>query len=321
MLLRTRFVVTLSSDHFPFDTLPLEVVPPNARRAVLTGTSRAPLLELSIEQDVERDGIRIAARVHRFAAISDTPSIELEIPEHADTGGVAQTFVNAVTTSTRIPMRLAHASARSSVVLEPESEADERLLAKLGTRTVSSPLSGTPDLGSTIPLTARNVEALMTRPEAVRLYSDSIGTTTAGAQVRELWRVLESAFCAKDRILIDRLVACPLSLELEFDREDFRALHSLRGRVSHAESRKGQLELARAEAEATRQVPRLRSFAEALICHKQEWGSRSLATSPFAGGGYVGPDGRIVMFQSQVPLCGGHCCAGRRFFERWLVGA
>jgi hypothetical protein len=139
---------------------------------------------------------------------------------------------------------------------------------------------------------------LLDRTSGVRIYAMALAHGTASARFREMWRVLEAAFQLKDGDLIDRLVGYGPAIEMEFDRDELRDLHTLRGRASHAESRSGVHELEHVERECGARLARLSCLAERVILTKQSWGYPTTGVeelSPLRA--YVQPDGGLVYIQ------------------------
>jgi len=189
----------------------------------------------------------------------------------------------------------------SSEHLIPEDGSDQALLEDLGTSLVHSPLFVTTGVRTPLPLCEQNVQALMERPVAIRLYADALGMTTPSSQLRELWRVLESGFRATGPDLLRLLASCSLCKELRFTpQEQLREIYVLRGRSSHANGREAADDLAALDAQASARIPRLQDLVEAMILDKIDWGSRSVDARPFSGRAFVASDG-IVMLQQQIP--------------------
>jgi hypothetical protein len=89
---------------------------------------------------------------------------------------------------------------------------------------------------------------------------------------------------------------------MEFDRDELRELHTLRGRASHAESRSGVHELEHVERECGARLARLSCLAERVILTKRSWGYPTTAVeelSPLLA--YVRREGRVVYIQRRPP--------------------
>jgi hypothetical protein len=181
----------------------------------------------------------------------------------------------------------------------PDDPDDEAVLERLGTRelyrqTFARPATRTVNLN----VDATAVGALLDRASGVRLYAMALAHGTAAARFREMWRVLEAAFQLKDSELIDQLADYRPASEMEFDRDELRELHTLRGRASHAESRSGVHELEHVERECGARLARLSCLAERVILTKRSWGFPRTAVdelSPLRA--YVRRDGGLVYIQ------------------------
>lgn len=106
---------------------------------------------------------------------------------------------------------------------------------------------------------------LATRRTGLRLYAGAIRAALPVPQIRELWRVVESAFGRKGLTLVDLLVSYPPAIALGFDRQELESLQTLRGRASHAESKRGDAEIIEVERLSFTQLPRLKNLCERVI--------------------------------------------------------
>lgn len=221
----------------------------------------------------------------------------IEVPEIGEATVLAGRVADAVAFISRNPLALSRKAVSPELV--PEDEHDLTVLAALGTREVLTRLSGTTGVTMRLPLVSSNVSILCQRPGAIRLYGDALKMGTSSGRVRELWRVLEAAFGAKDQELVDLLARCEVSQDMEFTGDELRGLLVLRGRASHASSRADFDEFASVEREAAQIVARLQGLAEALIVRKADWGIRTVAVDPLSPRyPYVRRDGSVVIYRS-----------------------
>ena len=190
--------------------------------------------------------------------------------------------------------------AVKSHMLIPECEEDNKLLNKLGTSEV---YIGAVVVPSTRTFWLREVtldflSSLMDKQTGVALYSQALLCQEHVSAFREYWKVLESAFGAKDDELIDLLKDYGPAKELEFTEDELRELHILRGRASHAESRSGIVEYNYISRQASRKLRRLKCLAEQTILTKKTWGTRTKEIKRLLPlWGYVTCKGSIVLIQ------------------------
>lgn len=158
----------------------------------------------------------------------------------------------------------------------PEDEGDRRLLTRLGTRRVRLSLvsKGEVEIFRKRNIDQDFIQALASRRIPIT-YEAVMGSGGPAVRFRALWRVLEYAFQAHGRDLVELLAHFPPTRELGFDEEELDALRTLRGRLSHAASRSGSTELRRADAEAIGSLGRLWSLVDWIVLTKKEPG-RSL---------------------------------------------
>jgi len=116
------------------------------------------------------------------------------------------------------------------------------------------------------------LKSLMPKRVGLRLFADAVRSNLATAELRELWKVLESAFRATDDRLVKLLAAYPPAQALEFKEEELKAMLVLQRRASHAQSSKAIEELRRVENECAERTPRLKNLCERVILTKKPWG-------------------------------------------------
>jgi len=152
-----------------------------------------------------------------------------------------------------------------------ESPEDEKILESLGTSMARVPLGATENVEvfGDVTVDAEFVRALARR-RAVSIYPDALKAGSPAATFRELWRVLELAFQAHGRKLVELLDSFPPVRRLGFERAELNDLLVLRGRLSHAASRLGAREIRRGNAEAIASVGRLWSLVDWVILSKPD---------------------------------------------------
>ena len=189
---------------------------------------------------------------------------------------------------------------RSRLVSETQKESE--LLAQIGS---DEPFSATGARISmrtvSLEVNANNIQALLDGPRVgVRLYADALRLPLSTSKFRELWRVLESAFGQKDASLIQSLASFKPAVQLKFDESELNELLTLRGRASHAETKKPDVELTRVENLCQERLPRLFSLVERVILTKKTWGARSGGVRKPAPPvmSYVGKNGEAVVIQN-----------------------
>lgn len=128
---------------------------------------------------------------------------------------------------------------------------------------------------------------------AVRLYRDAMRSRTATGAVRDLWRVLETAFQQTDEALVGVLSQFPDAERMGFDLEELRALLVLRGRASHAQSRVGleEVQLVETLCEASRL--RLAHLVDRVIVTKRTWGTPTALADELAMTQWTSADGAL----------------------------
>lgn len=187
---------------------------------------------------------------------------------------VARDVLSALAFLTDLPWTFSHRIDGDR--FEPDDAADEELLQRLGTAEpyVETSVSLYTRTFSRRP-TPELVQDLLPRRVGLRIYAGAIQAGFVVAQYRELWRVLESAFTRKNGELISLLAQYPPLRAMGFDENEIRDLHTLRGRASHAESKKGLHELVAVQRECEAALPRFKNLVERVIATKRTWGQPS----------------------------------------------
>lgn len=259
-------------------------------------------LRLVAERPVDRSAVEVVAESGAFWKHEDgteVPIPALKVPESALDAVAARDVLSAVSFLSGTPLKLSVRMSGIDADVVPDDAEDEALLERLGTRRRYRKAFSTVETRTVKPnVDAAAVGALLDRASGVRIYAMALANGTASARFREMWRVLEAAFQLKDSELLDRLADYGPAIEMEFNRNELKELHILRGRASHAESRTGVHELEHVERECDRQLARLSCLAERVILTKRAWGHRTTAVeelSPLRA--YVRRDGGIVYMQ------------------------
>lgn len=208
----------------------------------------------------------------------------------ADRPAVSE-FGNAVVDALALlydaPMQLASLGGE----LVPDTEQDERLLARLGTSREYNPILLFVDLGGAlrVPDLGAAIEVLLSRRAGLDLYHEAMRLERPVSRFRELWRVLESAFGSKDAKLVELLADYEPAKQMGFTRRELRDLHTLRGRASHAASGAGLPQLHKVNMEVRASVGRLHSLARHVLLTKKTWGKPTTTVERVARAGWIGP--------------------------------
>lgn len=151
-------------------------------------------------------------------------------------------------------------------------------------------------------ISSDTMDQLLAREVGLAIYLDALHITTVIGKYRELWKVLESAFGQKDTELLKSLEEFKPIDDLEFDTEELKELHILRGRASHAESSAGLNEYNAITKEVEDKLPRLKCMVEQILLNKQTWGTRGLGVNQLADlKTYVSKDGTPVLIKAKAP--------------------
>jgi hypothetical protein len=259
-------------------------------------------LRLVVERPVDRSALELVADSGVFRRHEDgteVPIPALKVPESALDAVAARDVLSALSFLSGTPLTLSVRRSRVDDDVVPDDPDDEALLERLRTRQRYRQTFATAAIRAVKPnVDATAVGALLDRASGVRIYAMALAHGTASARFREMWRVLEAAFQLKDSELIDRLAEYGPASEMEFDRDELKDLHTLRGRASHAESRNGVHELEHVERACGAQLARLSCLAERVILTKRSWGYPTTAVeelSPLRA--YVRRDGGLVYIQ------------------------
>lgn len=300
MLLRTVYTVTPGSAGLHSIDLPLEIPLHAGVQASLCEHQDG--FRLLVDRSVDSSRIEVISESgwHRELPGGEReplPRLRLaddEAPEHV----LVDDVVGALSFLTDVPLSLSHPIQEDRFL--PEDDEERKLLERYGTnqphhetsvRVMSRTFSAKVD--------TEGVTALLGRSAGVRLYADAIKLTLDVAKLRELWRVLESAFGRSDDDLVQLLASYPPAQQLGFAPPELRDLLILRGRASHAQSKAGVDELIAVERECGQALPRLKNLAERVILTKRSWGYPTLAVEELARlQAYVDPNGEQVIFQA-----------------------
>lgn len=280
----------------PNEELPLAIELDDAR-ASISHTPETETLDLFVDVPVNSSKLRLAERDDKRDIKPEERRIEVDEVEVAH--AIARRVADAVSFITQHPLTL-FGTLENEPQLVSESEDDLSVLEALGATHVSRGWSGSPGVLLNVALTGGNIASLCERASGIRLYADALKMGTSSGQVRELWRVLEAAFGAKNEALVGLLARCAAAQDMEFTEQELRELLTLRGRASHAYSRPDLDEIVAVEHQASAVVNRLRGLAEALVIRKTDWGVRTVGVEPLPSRlPYVRSDGSIVIYRSR----------------------
>jgi hypothetical protein len=259
-------------------------------------------IHLLIDRKIDHTKLEIVKESGYYKTLPDgkeepIPTLRLvddDAPEHI----LSEDFMSTLTFLTDVPITLSRPPHKDRFV--PETDEDRELLEKFGTDQPYSRISVLSSMRSfsTRGVTNKTVTDLTLKRVGLRLYANAMKANLAVAQFRELWRILEAAFCKKDRELVALLAQYGPASKLGFDETEIKQLWILRGRASHAESRAGIRELVYVDQECTKRLPRLKNLCERVILTKKDWGQPTVDTDellPLTS--FVGPDNGITIFQ------------------------
>lgn len=289
MILITQYVSSFSGQHTERVTAQAEL----PKTLSLSSDSKAHLdwlesgIEILIEVKIDRDELVLSQDRTAFIRGENgdefpVSCLRLKRPCREDSQ-VAQDLTVALSFFLEVPLKL-HISGTSRLVAE--DEADEQRLAELKCNELCRDLYARNITVTSQPaaLTESQVVGILGRSPGLHIYSDALSSSIPSAQFRDYWRVLESAFGLIDDDLVDALSAYPPARDLHFDKEELRSILVLRGRASHAKSRKGLSELSEVNLQCADALPRLKSLAKRVILTKKSWGIPTngvSAISPF----------------------------------------
>jgi hypothetical protein len=252
---------------------------------------------LTIERRVALANVRLADGVR-----GEGSTLVLDEDEFVKQAALASTVVDAIAFIRDARLSLRRPDNVASNRLLPEAPGDRDLLAQAGTDAVASTLGvqwSVRTFGS-VEITGDAIGVLLGRRSGLSLYADALHLDSPIAKYRELWKVLESAFGAKDRSLLKLLADFPPLMAMEVKESELKELWVLRGRASHAESKKGMDELAFVRRECSHRMTRLKNFVERVILTKEIWGVPSIGISELAPlRAYMRENGRVAMFVTE----------------------
>ena len=168
----------------------------------------------------------------------------------------------------------------SEAYLEPENEKEQKLLESFETKTIRQPGILTIQAGMSSPkFDASAILHLIPKTIGLEIYAQAISTNESLIQFRELWRVLESAFTLTDEKLCKTLSKFQPVMDVPLSYQSIKNLLVLRGRASHANSKKGANEARALRVECEENLSTLKNLVSIVIDHKSPWGNPSLEYS------------------------------------------
>jgi hypothetical protein len=287
MLLRRRICARGPANPDPAIALPFEVELPGGGRATLTQRREAGDYLLTTEQTVDPSGLELVVNTRRYRTNDEGEKIELAQVRVAPTAIVgdydAEDVLDTLSLLTGSPFTR-YRSLDEPDELVPESPDDLELLdTTFGTRDLFHTLTARTRVRTFHePITPELVCALLPKRAGLHLYAEALHLATAQARYREFWRILESAFAAQDRVLLELLAQFQPLQEIGVTLDELKELHVYRGRASHAKSRSGVAELRLVRNFTSEREGRLKCIVERVLVTKPDWGSRSLAVAELA---------------------------------------
>ena len=250
-----------------------------------------------LERRVDPTELTVEAHSGLYELRSDGERVELpalRVPGNSNVH--VMDFTTAITFLTDVPMSVS-ASRDSEVV--PENGGDVAILDSLGARRVYRRTMVKVNVRTfDVEVSPKAITALVAKTVGLRLYADAVAHPADVAKVRELWRVLESAFGLQNGSLTAALADYPPAQELEFTKAELDALLILRGQISHSGNKGGLDELLRAGRKASEVVGRLKCLVERVVLTKASWGSRGTAVDELTlAVSWVNADGGITFRQ------------------------
>ncbi|WP_420645650.1 hypothetical protein [Candidatus Leptofilum sp.] len=250
-----------------------------------------------VECNVDTDKLKL--RVGELPIDGGEPNQGVEINERGELSHFFTVMVNILSFLIDVPIRFSHRIGNDQLIVETEE--DRQKLDLLGTSRIYQRMSVSLSLRSVSLSTMVDdaLEKLYQRGLGVALYRQALLLQEPIGVYREFWKVLESAFGAKDRRLIQLLSKYKPASNIGFSEEELRGLLILRGRASHAESKKGVHEFHDTNSQISEALPRLKSLVEQVIVTKKTWGTPTLETDRVAElVGYTNEDGTPILYQS-----------------------
>jgi hypothetical protein len=268
----------------------LEINEIDAHRKYATGYLEGP---------VDRETLRVTDQ--RTLLSGETVPQGIDLPEMSDFADEIAGVANVIAFVADVPVLMARCSHLDALVSEDAQ--DQELFAKLGTRELDKTMRSLVSLRTFTPGDLRSdyLDVLLARRPGVALYAHALLTNDSRGRFCEFWRVLESAFGAADDKLVQCLAGFDGAKELEFTVPELKGLLTLRGRASHANSRRGLKEIRDVGRETATQLPRLKCLVERVILTKKSWGTKALGVDPLSRlAGYVRSENRVVYFRRNM---------------------
>lgn len=300
MILRDTYTVKPYTAVKEIDELPLELI--------LTDQSKLTLRDEGDELRLVREfkitaPLEIEEKSGHFHRLDDGTKVRHPRIRVPDGGGPTQLFLeDAIDALSFLTDTALHFQSQGRGALVPETSEDQELIEKVRSDEPFSPTGAKQAIRTvSLEVNSENVQTLLDGPRVgVRLYADALRLPLATSRFRELWRVLESAFRRKEKALVKRIAEFKPALQLKFDEEELEELRRLRGRASHAETNKPDLELSRVEGLCDQKLPRLLTLIERVILTKKTWSAPTggVRESPPPVMSYVGKKGEVVLIQN-----------------------
>ncbi len=296
MRFRTAYTLSFLSDPRHAIEFPVRVEIEHKSLAIEATSGDGKTATAFLEGQVDPIGLKVETGPTPLNG--SQPARGVVIPEQSDFTHLLARVIHVLSFLTDIPIRYSHGLEEGIFI--PEGPEDEVCLQQLGTQRGHVNLSAIASTRTFEPSeVARSaLEPLLSKEIGLVVYSQALLVQEPMAQFRELWRVLESAFGAKDRKLTRLLANYEPATNLGFESSELEGILALRGRASHAESKAGMEEYRRVLSETQERLPRLKCLVEQVLLTKKSWGSRTLGVERLASlSGYVETDGTPVLTQ------------------------
>jgi hypothetical protein len=294
MRLRGRFTLSLANKHHHL-ALPLRFS--HEHYDVFVEETKHPTrLALVVERPIDPKQLRVV-RGPDSIVTGERGQLGIEVPEESATTD----FAHAISEVLSLGADMAISFSTSGPELLPENAEDQELLTELGTSSVYRILTSTLEIRHlSFDVDEMTMSSMLARRTGLRIYADAQAVGRPVAKFRELWRLLESAFGAKDKKLVALLARYKPAVALGWNDTNLRQLLVLRGRASHAESRAGMRELTTVEKVVGDRLGALKSLAEEVLMTKRVWGASDTdALRLGQTGAVVRADGSAVVFSKE----------------------
>ena len=223
-------------------------------------------LKIDLSKNIFKEGSDGEKNFQKVIDVTECKTLGLELPR-AISDALTFLFDSRINMSIKV----------SEATLEPESKEEVENLKSFGTKIIRHRGVVTIEAGMVSKeFDTSAILHLLPKKLGLNIYSQALSSSDPLIQFRELWRVLESAFTLRDRDLCLALSRFSPVKEIPLKFEDLNKLKVIRGRASHAYSRKGAAEAEAIRIECEENLTSLKDLVSIVIDQKDPWGSPSL---------------------------------------------